>query len=65
MEGTFAASTSAVDEQIRENDDPGPGRLYEIFNQNEMVIERLKLLNYEKHFVSLDDSLKTVPRLIK
>lgn len=40
----------------------GPGRLYDAFAQAELVAERLKLLDYERKFVPLGDSLKPIPR---
>uniref|UniRef100_A0A914HGT5 Non-specific serine/threonine protein kinase n=1 Tax=Globodera rostochiensis TaxID=31243 RepID=A0A914HGT5_GLORO len=53
--------------QNKDNDDgggaeEGPGRLYETFAQAELVTERLKLLEYERVFVPLGDSLKPVTR---
>ncbi|KAL3101452.1 hypothetical protein niasHT_020771 [Heterodera trifolii] len=47
----------------KENEsEEGPGRLYEAFAQAELVAERLKLLDYEREFVPLGDSLKPIPR---
>uniref|UniRef100_A0A914N3T3 Uncharacterized protein n=2 Tax=Meloidogyne incognita TaxID=6306 RepID=A0A914N3T3_MELIC len=40
----------------------GPGSQFDIYLQNELVTERLKLLNYEIEFTELGDSLKTIPR---
>ena len=40
----------------------GPGHLYEVYAQNELVAERLKLLNYEAEFLALGNSLRTVPK---
>jgi hypothetical protein len=47
-----------------EVEEEGPGNQFEVFLQNEIVTERLKLLNYEIEFTKLGDSLKTVTRFI-
>ncbi|KAH7726940.1 huntingtin-interacting protein-1 protein interactor [Aphelenchoides avenae] len=49
--------------QSRQEDyDVGPGQQYAIYLQNEALVDRLKLLNYEKEFVPLSDSYKCIPR---
>lgn len=49
-------------DELEKDDDKGPGSLYDVYSQNELVSERLKLLNYETDFVLLEDSFKTIPR---
>lgn len=44
--------------------DLGPGKAFEDYLQNEIIIERLKFLNYEKEFVKQSDSFKIIPRYI-
>lgn len=57
-----ATAASRDDVASSNNEEDNPGRLFAVYSQNELVAERLKLLNYETEFVSLDDSLKAVPR---
>ena len=56
-------TTNQVTKKVNESEEEeGPGRQFDIFFHNEMVTERLKLLNYETEFTELGDSLKTVSR---
>lgn len=41
----------------------GPGIAYKVYLDCERVIEKLKILNYEKDYVNLSTSFRTVPRL--
>uniref|UniRef100_A0A183C2W7 Intraflagellar transport protein 57 homolog n=1 Tax=Globodera pallida TaxID=36090 RepID=A0A183C2W7_GLOPA len=62
----MSADAATESTQNKDDDDggaeEGPGRLYEAFAQAELVTERLKLLEYERVFVPLGDSLKPVSR---
>jgi hypothetical protein len=60
-----ATAASRDDVASSNNEEDNPGRLFAVYSQNELVAERLKLLNYETEFVSLDDSLKAVPRFVE
>lgn len=40
----------------------GPGVHYELYQRNELIAERLKLLNYENEFVCLSNSFKVLSR---
>lgn len=40
----------------------GPGTYYELYLRNEILTERLKLLNYENEFVPLSNSFKVLSR---
>uniref|UniRef100_A0A0N5B089 Intraflagellar transport protein 57 homolog n=1 Tax=Syphacia muris TaxID=451379 RepID=A0A0N5B089_9BILA len=40
----------------------GPGIAYKVYLDCERVIEKLKILNYEKDYVNLSTSFRTVPR---
>ncbi|CAK5092601.1 unnamed protein product [Meloidogyne enterolobii] len=54
-------TTNTETKKINETEE-GPGSKFDIYLQNELVTERLKLLNYEIEFTELGDSLKTIPR---
>lgn len=61
MERTEEDSNRA---DVQVADDNGPGYLYEIFSQNELVAERMKLLNYEREFLSIPGSLRALSRYL-
>jgi hypothetical protein len=52
------------DSNVQAQDGGGFGRFYDSYMQCEMLMERLKFLNYENEFVPLSDSLKVIPRYV-
>ncbi|KAF7639827.1 hypothetical protein Mgra_00000747 [Meloidogyne graminicola] len=63
MENSEETTTKTIIKTSNETEDEeNPGRQFDVFLQNEVVTERLKLLNYEKEFTELGDSLKIIPR---
>lgn len=42
----------------------GPGLRYSLFSQNEDLIDKLKLLNYEEEYVSSSSSHRPISRLV-
>ncbi|KAL7071940.1 hypothetical protein ACQ4LE_008735 [Meloidogyne hapla] len=61
MENSEETTNSAI-RKVSETEEEEPGRQFDVYIQNELVTERLKLLNYETEFTELGDSLKTVPK---
>jgi estrogen-related receptor beta like 1 len=47
--------------EIDENS--GPGAAYEVFVQNENLMEKLKILDYEKEFISKQRGLRVISKI--
>lgn len=42
--------------------EPSPGTVYEVFLSSEELVEKIKLLDYEKELVPKVDGFKILPR---